>query len=59
MLKDIKPDVGKRCEIKWVPLRSMRDNNYLVGKYVAKVIIERGAKDQVYSYEQPIYNGRF
>jgi len=37
----------------------MRDNNYLVGKYVAKVIIERGAKDQVYSYEQPIYNGRF
>jgi hypothetical protein len=26
---------------------------------VAKVIIERGVKDQVYSYEQPINNNRW
>lgn len=48
----MKPDVGKRCEIKWVPIKSKANSNFLNGKYVAKVIIDRGAKEHIYSYLQ-------
>ncbi len=52
LLKDILPDVGKKCTIKYVPVKEYQGKKFISGTYVPKVIVERGANDQLYSYIQ-------
>ncbi len=52
ILKDILPDVGKKCTIKYVPVKQEKGKNFISGTYIPKVIVERGANDQLYSYLQ-------
>ena len=54
LYSSILPSVGKSfLRILWVPIR-MDNGEFMRGKYVAKVIVEKGAKDQLYSYEQKV-----
>jgi predicted HTH transcriptional regulator len=39
LLKDVKPDVGKMCTLKWVPVKSHTTDNFGSGLFVPKVII--------------------
>jgi hypothetical protein len=50
LLKDVKPDAQSLCMIKWVPIKSGQTKEFLHGRYIPKVIIEKGAKDNLYSY---------
>jgi hypothetical protein len=49
LANEVLPDVGKKCTLKYVPVKNSKQS-YISGNYVAKVIIEQGAKNQVYSY---------
>jgi hypothetical protein len=48
-MQDVLPDIGKKWSIKYVPVKDSR-GSYITGCFVAKVIVERGSRDQVYSY---------
>ena len=52
ILKNILPDVGKKCTIKYVPVKQEKGKNFISGTYIPKVIVERGTNDQLYSYLQ-------
>ncbi len=56
LMKEVLPDVGKKCTVKYVPVKDKQDK-YISGLYIVKVIVERGAKDQVYSYIQVSNSG--
>jgi len=49
-MAQIKPDISKKCYISWVPVKDSLHYCYIPGQYVAKIIIEKGACDQLYSY---------
>lgn len=57
LMKEVLPDVGKKWSIKYVPVKNGKKGNYITGCYVVKVAVERGSKDQVYSYLHETYNG--
>lgn len=52
LIKEILPDVGKKCTVKYVPVKEEKGKNFISGTYIPKVIVERGANDQLYSYLQ-------
>lgn len=37
-MKEILPDVGKKCMIKYVPVKDIQDK-YISGLYIVKVIV--------------------
>ena len=55
LLKDVKPDVGKNCTVKWVPIKNPNTGQFGNGFFIPKVVIEKGAKDQLYSYYHGVY----
>jgi diphthamide synthase subunit DPH2 len=59
LMKEVLPDVGKKCAIKYVPVRDATRPNFITGCYVVKVVIDRGSRDQVYSYLQEDRHGAF
>lgn len=50
LVGEVLPDVGKKFAIKYVPIKNQK-GNYINGSYVAKLVIERGDKANVYSYQ--------
>jgi hypothetical protein len=38
LMKEILPDVGKKCMIKYVPVKDIQDK-YISGLYIVKVIV--------------------